>query len=114
NFYIRRARLVFQGDISDHLSLYMQSEFANGTVGVRDMYGDIYFDKKKEFRIRPGLSKIPNSFELLQSSRDRLAFERADPLASGVRNERDTGVFFYWTPEHVQKRFEFLRKGRSE
>ncbi|CAE6499865.1 phosphate-selective porin [Nitrosomonas nitrosa] len=110
NFFIRRARLVFQGDISDHLSLYMQSEFANGTVGVRDMYGDIYFDKKKEFRIRPGLSKIPNSFELLQSSRDRLAFERADPLASGVRNERDTGVFFYWTPEHVQKRFEFLKK----
>lgn len=110
NFFIRRARLVFSGDIFDHLSFYMQTEFANGTVGVRDMYGDIYFDKKKEFRIRPGLSKVPNSFEILQSSRDRLAFERADPLSSGVRNERDTGVFFYWTPEHIQKRFDFLRK----
>ena len=110
NFFIRRARLVFQGDITDHLKLYMQTEFAGGTVGVRDMYGDIYFDKKKEFRIRPGLSKIPNSFELLQSSRNRLAFERADALSSGVRNERDTGIFFYWTPQHIQKRFSFLSK----
>jgi len=109
NFFIRRARLVFQGDVSDHLKIYMQTEFAGGTVGVRDMYGDIYFDKKKEFRIRPGLSKIPNSFELLQSSRDRLALERADALSSGVRNERDTGIFFYWTPQHIQKRFSYLR-----
>ena len=111
NFFIRRARLVFQGEVSDHLKLYMQTEFAGGTVGVRDMYGDIYFDKKKEFRIRPGLSKIPNSFELLQSSRHRLALERADALSSGVRNERDTGIFFYWTPKHIQERFSFLRKG---
>lgn len=109
NFFIRRARLVFSGDITDHLSLYMQTEFAGGDVSVRDMYGDIFFDKKKEFRIRPGLSKIPSSFELLQSSRDRLAFERADPLSSGVRNERDTGVFFYWTPEKIQKRFNYLK-----
>lgn len=108
NFFIRRARLVFQGDISDHLKLYMQTEFASGNVKVRDMYGDIYFDKKKEFRIRPGLSKVPNSFEILQSSRNRIAFERADALNSGVRNERDTGIFFYWTPEHVQKRFKYL------
>lgn len=111
NFFIRRARLVFQGEVSDYLKLYMQTEFAGGTVGVRDMYGDIYFDKKKEFRIRPGLSKIPNSFELLQSSRHRLALERADALSSGVRNERDTGIFFYWTPKHIQERFSFLRKG---
>ncbi|MCP5243189.1 porin [Nitrosomonas sp.] len=111
NYYIRRARLVFQGDITDHLKLYMQTEFAGGDVSVRDMYGDLFFDKKKEFRIRPGLSKIPNSFELLQSSRDRVAFERADALSTGVRNERDTGMFFYWTPEHIQKRFSFLRKG---
>ncbi len=108
NFFIRRARLVFQGDVTDHLKLYMQTEFAGGNVKVRDMYGDIYFDKKKEFRIRPGLSKIPGSFELLQSSRNRLALERADALSTGVRNERDTGVFFYWTPEHVQKRFKDL------
>ncbi|MCP5275137.1 MAG: porin [Burkholderiales bacterium] len=111
NFFIRRARLVFQGDITDHLKLYMQTEFAGGDVAVRDMYGDIYFDKKKEFRIRPGLSKIPNSFELLQSSRDRLAFERADALSTGVRNERDTGIFFYWTPKHIQERFSYLRRG---
>ena len=111
NFFIRRARLVFQGEVSDHLKIYMQTEFAGGSVTVRDMYGDIYFDKKKEFRIRPGLSKVPSSFELLQSSRDRLALERADALSSGVRNERDTGVFFYWTPKHIQERFSFLRKG---
>ncbi|MDP1558656.1 MAG: porin [Nitrosomonas sp.] len=111
NFFIRRARLVFQGDVSDHLKLYMQTEFAGGDVAVRDMYGDIFFDKKKEFRIRPGLSKVPSSFELLQSSRDRLSLERADAVSSGVRNERDTGIFFYWTPEHIQKRFSFLRDG---
>lgn len=108
NFTIRRARLVFQGDIHDHLKLYMQTEFAGGKVKVRDMYGDIFFDKKREFRIRPGLSKIPTSFELLQSSRNRLSLERADPLSTGVRNERDTGIFFYWSPEHAQKRFKYL------
>src|SRR5690606_12077433 len=39
NYFIRRARLVFQGDITDHLKIYMQTEFAGGDVAVRDMYG---------------------------------------------------------------------------
>ncbi|NCX97680.1 MAG: hypothetical protein EBX35_03645, partial [Planctomycetia bacterium] len=36
NFYIRRCRLIFSGDISDHLYIYIQPDFASGLSGVSD------------------------------------------------------------------------------
>lgn len=69
SFLIRRARLVIFGDINDHLSLYIQPDFASTPSGsstghfaqLRDAYADIHFDKNKEFRVRVGQSKIPYS-----------------------------------------------------
>ncbi len=114
-FLIRRARLILQGDVSDHVGIYLQPDFAvtppgstdaNHFVQVRDWYADIYIDKTKVNRIRVGQSKIPFGWENMQSSSQRLPLDRADALNSAARNERDLGVFYYWTPESAQNFFD--------
>jgi hypothetical protein len=118
NFSIRRARLILFGDISEHLFFYLQPDFsvtppgsgdATFFVQLRDLYGDVYLTTDKVHRLRVGLSKVPFGFENLQSSQNRLAFDRTDPINSPVsRNERDFGVFYYWTPERHQQLFKRL------
>ena len=113
-FFTRRARLILSGDISDRVFMYIQPDLASsaGTgqhyAQLRDLYFDVSLDKKKEFRIRVGQSKVPFGFENLQSSQNRLSLDRSDPLNSAVSNERDLGAFFYWAPEHIRKRFSHL------
>jgi len=124
-FAFRRARLIFSGDITDWLSFYIQPEFAGtvpGTTGdqsnhfvqLRDAYTDIFlpvpflFLEKKELRIRAGLSKVPFGFETLQSSQNRIAFDRSDGLNSAVNGERDLGLFIYYTPTETRKLFRKL------
>ncbi|WP_442754093.1 porin [Methylocystis sp. JAN1] len=135
NFLLRRTRLIFSGDVSSHLYLYIQFDLASAPSGtfsnsftaganpafsfynpqigiygnsagnfaqMRDAYADISIDEKKEFRFRVGQSKIPYGFENMQSSQNRLALDRADAINSCCKDERDLGVFFYYTPEHVR------------
>jgi hypothetical protein len=124
NFRIRRARIIFSGQVGDHLGFYIQPDFASsaGSVGalasnesvstsnnvaqLRDAYGDIFIDKGKVHRIRVGQSKVPFGYENLQSSSNRLALDRVDALNSAVRDERDTGAFYYYTPKNVQDLFK--------
>jgi phosphate-selective porin len=109
NFRIRRARIIFSGQIGDHLGYYIQPDFASqGTnaAQLRDAYGDIFIDKEKVHRIRVGQSKVPFGYENLQSSSNRLSLDRVDALNSAVRDERDTGAFYYYTPKHVQDLFK--------
>ena len=116
SFLLRRARMIFSGDINDRVSYYIQPDFASGVTGpnplhflqIRDLYADIFLDDCKEYRIRVGQSKIPYGFENLQSSQNRIAFDRADPVNSGVVNERDLGVMFYWAPSEIRERFKYL------
>lgn len=116
NFLIRRARLIFFGDVGDRLSYYIQPDLASsvsGTGGIaqlRDVYGDIYLTKDRVHRIRVGQSKVPYGFENLQSSSNRLALDRADAMNSAVRDERDLGAFYYYTPDNIQKLFEEINK----
>jgi len=117
SFSLRRVRLVFSGDINDYVSLYLQPDFASNVsdsqqhfVQLRDAYADLAFDKKHEYRIRAGQSKVPFGWENLQSSQNRLTLDRADALNSAVPSERDLGLFAYWTPEHVQKLWKDLSK----
>ncbi len=121
SFLIRRARLILSGDVSDHMYVYIQPDFASTPPGstdanqfaqIRDWYGDLYIDEEKVYRFRIGQSKIPFGWENLQSSSNRLALDRSDSLNSAVRNERDLGLFFYWTPEEAQDLFkEVLDEG---
>lgn len=114
--FIRRARLILSGDINEHMSLYLQPDFAvtppgssqTSFVQLRDFYTDISFDKKKEYRVRIGQSKVPFGFENLQSSQNRLALDRNDALNSCCKDERDLGAFFYWAPDPIRKRFKDL------
>lgn len=116
SLFIRRLRVILSGDVNDHVSLYLQPDFAvtpSGSttthfVQLRDAYADVAFDKKKEWRVRVGQSKIPYSFENLQSSQNRLALDRNDAQNSCCRDERDLGAFLYWAPEHIRKRFKEL------
>jgi phosphate-selective porin/polyhydroxyalkanoate synthesis regulator phasin len=114
NFRIRRARIIFSGQVGDHLGFYIQPDFAssagssanNNVAQLRDAYGDIFIDKDKVHRFRVGQSKVPFGYENLQSSSNRLALDRADATNSAVRDERDTGVFYYYTPKDVQNLFK--------
>ena len=115
--FIRRARLVFSGQILPNVYFYFQPDFASSPSGgvnnfaqLRDAYFDLSFDKKREFRVRIGQSKIPFGFENLQSSQNRLTLDRNDALNSAMANERDLGAFFYWAPSKIRERFAMLVK----
>lgn len=104
-FAIRRGRIIISGNIAKNVYLYIQPDFGS-TVGtsqtifqIRDAYMDVSFDKKQEYRIRIGQSKVPFGFENMQSSQNRLPLDRNDGLNSAVSNERDLGAFFYWAPK---------------
>ncbi len=121
SFLIRRARLILSGDVSDHMYVYLQPDFASSVPGsndatyfaqIRDWYADCYVDTEKVYRFRVGQSKVPFGWENMQSSSNRLPLDRNDALNSAVRNERDLGVFFYWTPDWAQDFFkEVLDQG---
>lgn len=115
--FIRRARLVFSGQVHPNVYFYFQPDFASSPVTgiqnfvqIRDLYFDLSFDKKKEYRVRIGQSKIPYGFENMQSSSQRLTLDRADAINSSIANERDLGMFFYWAPAEIRERFEMLVK----
>ncbi len=124
-FALRRTRLTFSGDLTNWLSFYIQPEFAGtvpGTTGdqsghfvqLRDAYVDLFmpvpflFFGEKELRVRGGLSKVPFGFENLQSSQNRLAFDRSDGINSAANGERDLGLFIYYTPTETRKLFRKL------
>ena len=115
--FIRRARLVFSGQVHPNVFFYFQPDFASSPstgiqnfVQIRDLYFDLSFDKKKEYRVRVGQSKIPYGFENMQSSSQRLALDRNDAMNSAILNERDLGLFFYWAPAEIRERFNMLVK----
>jgi phosphate-selective porin len=117
NIIIRRARVIISGSAGDRLDYYIQPDFASSAsttsnvAQLRDFYGDLNLTKDKVHRIRVGQSKVPYGFENLQSSQNRLALDRADAFNSAVRDERDLGAFYYYTPDNVQKLFKEIQDG---
>lgn len=120
DFSVRRARFILSGDVSEYLFLYSQIDLANtlpsSTISffsqVRDLYGDVYLTKDKVNRLRVGVSKVPYGFDSMQSSQNRLPLDRSDAINSATCfNERDLGVFYYWTPESKQKLLKDLVDG---
>ena len=115
-FFIRRARIIFSGQVAKNVYFYIQPDFAstagtsNNFAQLRDMYFDVGLDKDNEFRFRIGQSKIPYGFENLQSSQNRLPLDRNDALNSALSNERDLGIFFYWAPKQKRELFSELVK----
>ena len=109
-FFIRRARMIFSGQVNERVYFYIQPDLASSpssTAGnfaqIRDAYADIGLSPNNEYRVRVGQSKIPFGFENMQSSQNRLPLDRNDALNSAVSNERDLGAFFYWAPAKKKK-----------
>jgi hypothetical protein len=111
-FFFRRIRWVVTGQISDHVSVFIQPDLASNVSGnthvlsMRDAFGDWNFDKDKEYRLRVGLQRAPCSFDNWQASRVRMAIDRADATNSCAQSERDVGISFMWTPKIAQQRFK--------
>lgn len=116
-FFIRRARLIFSGQVSDNVFIYIQPDLASTSgdlhfAQLRDAYFDLSIDSLREFRFRVGQSKIPYGYENLQSSQNRLPLDRADATNSALPNERDLGVMFYWAPAATRKLYsDLVNKG---
>ncbi len=114
--FIRRARVIIFGQVHERVYFYIQPDFASAPSSsgaqnfaqIRDAYFDIGLDKKSEFRVRLGQSKIPFGFENMQSSQNRLPLDRNDALNSALSNERDLAAIFYWAPEKIRKTFSYL------
>lgn len=111
-FSFRRIRLIFFGNVTDHIYFYIQPDFAsvgpnnaNNYAQIRDAYFDIGVDRNNEFRFRIGQSKIPFGYENMQSSANRIPLDRADALNSAAVNERAIGTFFYWAPKEIRALF---------
>jgi hypothetical protein len=113
-FFLRRMRVVISGNVTDRVSIYLQPDFASSTsdtnniAQLRDAYFDVALDSKKQSRFRTGLSKIPYGFENLQSSQNRLDFDRNDGINSCCSNERDIGITYYWARPYIRERFAEL------
>ncbi|MFZ4713781.1 MAG: porin [Bacteriovoracaceae bacterium] len=116
-FFLRRARLILFGEVTDRAYIYIQPDYAqDSTAGstpqnylqIRDAYFDYALSQDKEWRVRTGISKVPYGFSNLQSSSNRAPLDRDDALNTGAPNERDTGVFLMYAPTEVRKRFKDL------
>jgi hypothetical protein len=111
-FFFRRIRWVVTGQVSDHVSFFIQPDLATNVSGnthvlsMRDAYGDWNFDKDKQYRLRVGLQRVPCSWDNWQASRVRMAIDRADATNSCAQSERDMGVSFMWTPKVAQQRYK--------
>lgn len=117
-FFFRRVRLIIYGQVNPRVYFYIQPDFASAQgnpvstnlnfAQLRDAYFDVGIDKENQFRFRIGQSKVPFGFENMQSSQNRLPLDRADATNSAVSNERDLGVFFYYAPTKIRKRYSAL------
>lgn len=112
--FLRRARIIFFGQISPRVYFYFQPDFASAAganlhyAQIRDVYFDLGLTADNTLRIRLGQSKVPFGFENMQSSQNRLPLDRADPLNSALPNERDLGAFVYWAPKNKRALFSKL------
>ncbi len=112
-FYARRLRLVFQGQVSERVAFFTQFALEGNqqqlsAAEIIDAYSDFYLTKDKVNRIRWGLHRVPNSFDTYRSSTNRQEMDRHESVQSGAPGERDLGIAYYWSPKVAQERFSQL------
>ncbi len=111
-FSIRRMRFKVSGQVHPRLYFYFQADFASDGKNLgqlRDAYFDYFLDPAGEWRMRGGQSKIPFGFENLQSSQNRLALDRNDPLNSAIKDERDMNIGIHYAPKVIRERFKAIK-----
>ncbi|TRX63284.1 porin [Carboxylicivirga sp. M1479] len=111
-FSLRRMRFKVSGQIHPRLYFYFQADFASDGKNLgqlRDAYFDYFLDPAGQWKVRGGQSKIPFGFENLQSSQNRLALDRNDPLNSAVKDERDMNIGIHYAPTLIRNRFKTIK-----
>lgn len=113
DFFYRRIRMVFQGQMSERISFFLQFALEGNGFDLEnnemvDAYADYYLTKNKEHRIRAGLHRVPNSFDTYRSSSQRQELDRSEAVQTGSPGERDLGLAYYWSPKIAQERFATL------
>ncbi|MDO4763920.1 MAG: porin [Flavobacteriaceae bacterium] len=112
----RRIRFKFSGQITPRIFFYLQPDFAksvgstNFLGAIKDAYFDIGLNATNEYKLRLGQSKVPFGYENLQSSSVRLPLDRDDALNSGLKDERDLGIFFMWTGKKQKEMMKQLKE----
>lgn len=121
SFFVRRARIIVLGQVSERMFVYVQSDLAGSVpnsddtlhfMQMRDAYADLALTRDHDFRLRIGQSKVPYSFEALQSSQNRLTPERNDAVNSAWNQERDLGLELYWARKRERDLFVKLRNAQ--
>lgn len=111
---LRTLRLSISNQVTKKIFVKIEPEFeasagqSLGILQIRDAYVDLSIDNDNRFRFRIGQSKVPYGFENLQSTQNRLNLDRSDAINSALPGEGDLGIFFFWTPKEVQKRFKSI------
>lgn len=112
-FYVRRLRLVLQGQVSERVAFFTQFALEGGQQQLEnreiiDAYMDYYLTKDRVHRFRLGLHRVPNAFDTYRSSTNRQEMDRHESIQSGAPGERDLGIAYYWSPKVAQERFSEL------
>ena len=112
-FYVRRLRLVLQGQVSERVAFLTQFALEGGQQQLSnreiiDAYMDYYLTTDRVHRLRLGLHRVPNSFDTYRSSTNRQEMDRHESVQSGAPGERDLGIAYYWSPKIAQERFTEL------
>lgn len=112
-FYVRRLRLVLQGQVSERIAFFTQLALEGGQQQLSnreiiDAYMDYYLTTDRVHRVRLGLHRVPNAFDTYRSSTNRQELDRHESIQSGAPGERDLGIAYYWSPKIAQERFTEL------
>ncbi len=113
-FYVRRIRMVFSGQVSERAFFYLQPAFeGNGfntgsSVNLVDVFADYMLTKDRQNRLRFGMHRVLNSFDTFRTSGQRQELDRHESVQSGAAGERDLGISYYWTSPIAQQRFQTL------
>ncbi|MDZ7632570.1 MAG: porin [Gemmatimonadaceae bacterium] len=106
--------MILSAQIHPRAYIYLQPDFAtavgaSGNVAqLRDWYADIGLDAGNEFRVRIGQSKVPFSYENMQSSQNRLPLDRADATNSAAANGTRSSAYLMWAPSAARQRYRSL------
>ena len=108
DFDVKRLRLKAEGPVNDNgttvtvqLDLAELDDSGGGDVTLKDARIDQQFGK--QWRARLGYAKIPFGYDVPLSSTRRLPFERAQVTRSFFPGERDTGLYFTYTPVQANR-----------
>ncbi|MEN6642530.1 MAG: porin [Armatimonadia bacterium] len=101
-FDLRRVRIKAEGPVSEETTIKLQFDLGKldddgGDVELKDAL--ITRKLNEEWTGTLGFTSVPFGYEVPTSSSRRLAFERSEAANKLFPGERDTGLYFHYTPE---------------